>query len=410
MEKVLVTGMGAICSIGHNLDQIWGNLLNGKSGLGPITLIDLEDFNTQVACEVKDFDPAEFLPKKEVRRRDRFQYFSAIAVQEALKASGLSITEENAPRVGVFISTGVGGLGAVEEGIHTIVKVSPRKVNPFLIPMLMANGAASLVSIDHGSKGPAMSITSACASGQDGIGIAWMMLRAGMIDIAIAGASEACITQLALAGFERMGAISKRGINEPTPSPFDKNRDGLVMGEGAGILILETESHANARGANAIAEIAGYAATMDAHHITAPHEEGEGGSRAMESALLIGRIALDEVNYINAHGTGTLLNDVAETRAIKNTFKSKAYQIPVSSSKSMTGHLMGATGALETIICVLAIRDNVLPPTINYVEPDPECDLDYVPNQAREGDVKVAMTNAFGFGGHNSVIVVKEYT
>ena len=207
-----------------------------------------------------------------------------------------------------------------------------------------------------------------------------------------------------------MGAISKRGINEPTPSPFDKNRDGLVMGEGAGILILETESHANARGANAIAEIAGYAATMDAHHITAPHEEGEGGSRAMESALLIGRIALDEVNYINAHGTGTLLNDVAETRAIKNTFKSKAYQIPVSSSKSMTGHLMGATGALETIICVLAIRDNVLPPTINYVEPDPECDLDYVPNQAREGDVKVAMTNAFGFGGHNSVIVVKEYT
>jgi beta-ketoacyl-acyl-carrier-protein synthase II len=409
MERILVTGMGGICSIGNNVGQIWENLINGVSGLGPITLFDPEGLKVKVVCEVKDFDPGKHFPVRKVRRRDRYQHFAAIAVQEALMQSGLTVTEENAPRIGVLISTGVGGIGSVEEGVRTILEAGPRKVNPFVITMMMANGASGLVGIDHGPKGPALAVASACASGQDGIGIAWMMLRAGMIDVAIAGASEATITQLSVAAFARIGATSKRGLDEPTPSPFDRNRDGLVIGEGAGVIILETESHAKTRGADILAEIVGYAATADAFHITAPHEEGRGGSRAMKRALESGKIGLDEVNYINAHGTGTPLNDVAETRAIKNTFGKKAYDVPVSSSKSMTGHMMGATGALETIICVQAIRDNVLPPTINYVDPDPECDLDYVPNEARPEKINVALTNAFGFGGHNAVLVVKEY-
>lgn len=409
MEKILVTGMGAICSVGKNLDQIWENLLNGVSGIGPITNFTPEGIIVQVACEVKEFEPTEFIPVKEVRRRDRYQHFAAIAVNEALAQSGLTITEENASRIGIIISTGIGGVGSFEHGIRTVAELGPRKVNPFVIPMLMANGASGLVGIDHGIKGPALSVSSACASGQDGIGMAWMMLRSGMIDAAIVGASEAPITQFGVAAFERIGAISKRGVDGQTPSPFDKNRDGLVIGEGAGILVLETENHAKARGAEVHAEIIGYSATSDAFHITAPHEEGAGGSRAMLGALSSAGIDLHDVDYINAHGTGTQLNDIAETRAIKNSFGKKAYELPISSTKSMTGHMMGATGALETIICVQAIRNHVLPPTINYVEPDPECDLDYVPNEAREADVKVAITNAFGFGGHNAVLAIKEY-
>lgn len=409
MEKILVTGMGAICSVGNNLGQMWENLLNGVSGIGPITLFNPKDLNVHVACEVKDFDPTLDLPSKEVRRRDRYQHFAAVAVKEALSQSGLPITEESAPKIGVIISTGIGGVGSLESGIQSVAEMGPRKVNPFVIPMLMANGASGLVGIDHGVKGPALAVSSACASGQDGVGVGWMMLRSGMIDAAIVGASEAPIIQFSVAAFDRIGAISSRGIDEHTPSPFDKNRDGLVIGEGAGVMVLETESHAKARGAEVLAEIAGYASTADAYHITAPHEEGVGGSQAMQGALSIAGIDLNEVDYINAHGTGTPLNDVAETRAIKNTFKEVAYDIPISSTKSMTGHMMGATGALEAIICVQAINNNVIPPTINYMEPDPECDLDYVPNEARDANVKVAITNAFGFGGHNAVLAIKEY-
>jgi len=409
MEKILVTGMGGICSVGKSVEQIWENLLNGVPGVGLITLFNPEDLNVQIACEVKDFDPSHYLPSKEVRRRDRYQHFAAVAVKEALSQSELPITEENASRIGVIISTGIGGVGSLEDGIRTLIELGPRKVNPFAIPMLMANGASGLVGIDYGVKGPALSVSSACASGQDGIGVAWMMLRSGMIDVAITGASEAPITQFGVAAFDRIGAISSRGVNDHTPSPFDKYRDGLVIGEGAGVMVLETESHAKARGVEVLAELAGYSATADAYHITAPHEEGIGGSKAMQGALSIAGIDIHEVDYINAHGTGTPLNDVAETRAIKNTFKEKAYDIPISSTKSMTGHMMGATGALEAIICIQAVRNNILPPTINYVEPDPECDLDYVPNEAREADVKVAITNAFGFGGHNAVLAIKEY-
>jgi 3-oxoacyl-[acyl-carrier-protein] synthase II len=409
MEKIVVTGMGAICSIGNDLEQIWKNLLNGVSGIGSITLFNPEGLNVQVVCEVKDFDPVLHISPKEGRRRDRYQHFAAVAVKEALSQSGLIVTEENAPKIGVIISTGIGGVGSLEDGIRTLVEMGPRKVNPFVIPMLMANGASGLVGIDYGIKGPALSVSSACASGQDGIGVGWMMLRSGMVDVAIVGASEAPITQFGVAAFDKIGAISSRGINDHTPSPFDKNRDGLVVGEGAGVMVLETESHAKARGAEIFAEIAGYSATADAYHITAPHEEGVGGSRAILGALTIAGIDVHEVDYINAHGTGTQLNDVAETRAIKNAFKDKAYDIPVSSTKSMTGHMMGATGALEAIICVQAVNNNVLPPTINYLEPDPECDLDYVPNEARDANVRVAITNAFGFGGHNAVLVIKEY-
>jgi 3-oxoacyl-(acyl-carrier-protein) synthase len=378
-EKIVITGMGAICAVGHNVADTWENIKNGVSGLGPITLFDAEDFLVQAACEVKDFNPAEHIPARDARRRDRHQQFSAVAVAEALQQSGIEVNEENAGRIGVVISSAIGGISTLEE---------------------------SVISID---KGPAFSVASACASGQDGIGMAWMMLRAGMLDVAIAGACESTISPVGVAAFDRLQATSRRGPGEKTPSPFDKDRDGLIVGEGSAILILERESHAKARGAEILAELAGYAATADAFHITAPAEDGAGGSKAMRLALDIAGINFDEVDYINAHGTGTPLNDVSETLAIKSAFGEQAYSIPVSSTKSMTGHMMGATGALETIFCAHAVRENVLPPTINYQTPDPDCDLDYVPNEARAKDVKVAISNAFGFGGHNAVVAVREY-
>ena len=410
MEKIVVTGTGAICSVGHTTEEVWKNVLEGISGLGPITLFDAEDYLVKVACEVKNFDPANYIPPKETRRRDRYQHFSVVAVQEALAQSGLEITEENAPRIGVVISTSVGGIGTIEGAIIRMFEIGHRKLNPFLIPMFMADGAAGLVGIDYGPQGPAIAVTSACASGQDGIGIAWMMLRSGVIDVAIAGASEAPITRLGVAAFDRLGATSHRGPSEPTPSPFDLNRDGVVIGEGAAILILETESHAKTRGAEILVELAGYAATSDAHHITAPQEEGLGGCRAMKEALKVSGINPEQIDYINAHGTGTPLNDVAETKAIKSAFGKHAYETLISSTKSMTGHMMGATGALETVLCIQAVRENMIPPTINYYTPDPDCDLDYVPNEARQREVAIAMSNAFGFGGHNAVLVVRQFS
>jgi beta-ketoacyl-acyl-carrier-protein synthase II len=408
-EKIVITGLGAVNAVGNTVDQTWDNIVNGVSGLGPITLFDHSDCLVHVACETKGFDPTQYVDAREMRRRDRYELFSAAAVSQALKQSGLEITEENAPRIGTVISAAIGGIQALEDGVLEIDRGGPRRASPFLIPMLMPNGAAGLAGIDTGAKGPALSVASACASGQDGIGTAWMMLRAGMIDAAIAGAAEAAIVKTAVAAFDRMQAMSRRGLEDGTPSPFDKNRDGLVIGEGAAILILETESHAKARGANILAELAGYASSADAYHITAPHSEGIGGSQAIRNALQTAGVNLDGVDYINAHGTGTQLNDLSETRAIKAVFGDGAYDVPISSTKSMTGHMMGATGALEALFCVLAIRNSVLPPTINYKEPDPELDLDYVPNTARETEINVAITNAFGFGGHNAVLVVRKY-
>lgn len=406
-EKIVITGLGTVNALGNTVESTWKNITTGVSGLGPITLFDASDNLVKVACEVKNFDPTEYLEPREVRRRDRYELFSAAAVAQALKHSGLEITEKNAPRIGTIISAAIGGIMALEEGVVDVYTGGPRRASPFLIPMLMPNGAAGLAGIDHGAKGPALSVASACASGQDGIGTAWMMLRSGMIDVAIAGGAEAAICKTAVSAFDRMGATSRRTAG--TPSPFDKNRDGLVIGEGAAILIMETESHAKKRGANILAELAGYSASADAYHITAPHETGAGGSQAIGNALAAAGADLDDVDYINAHGTGTSLNDLSETRAIKTVFGERAYGIPVSSTKSMTGHMMGATGALEALFLVLAIREGIIPPTINYVEPDPDCDLDYVPNKAREVKMEVAITNAFGFGGHNAVLVVRKY-
>jgi 3-oxoacyl-[acyl-carrier-protein] synthase II len=408
-EKVVITGMGTVNSIGHSLKETWENIIKGVSGMGPITAFDTSQFLVKVACEVKDFDPAEYLGAREARRRGSFEQFATVAANEAIAQAGLVVDEENAHRVGVIVSSAIGGMNALEESHRLLLEEGPRRINPFAIPMLMPNGAAGMIGIDHGLRGPSFSVASACASGQDAIGLAWMMLRAGIIDVALAGAGEATITPLGIAAFDRVGAMSRRGPDTHTPTPFDVDRDGLVMGEGAAILVLECEGHAQERGAEILAELAGYAATADAHHITAPAENGAGGARAMQAALDIAGLNTEQIDYINAHGTATRLNDVAETRAIKLVFGERAYQVPVSSTKSMTGHMMGATGALETIFCTKAVRENVLPPTINLQNPDPECDLDYVPNEARQQQVNVAISNAFGFGGHNAVLVVRGY-
>lgn len=409
-EKIVITGMGTINGVGKSVKQSWEKVTNGVSGLGPITQFDTSDFLVKVACEVKDFDPTQIVDAREARRRDRYELFAAYAVAEAMEQSGLEINEANGRRVGVVISAAIGGLNALEESAIIVHEQGPRRASPFMIPMMMPNGAAGLAGIDYGAKGPALSVASACASGQDGIGMAWLMLRAGLIDAAIAGGAESTITPVAVAAFDRMQAMSRRGLEDGTPSPFDKNRDGLVMGEGAGVLILETESHAKARGAEILAELAGYAASADAYHITAPSEDGAGGSQAIKSALDSAGLGIEDVDYVNAHGTGTPLNDLSETRAIKSVFGERAYDIAVSSTKSMTGHMMGATGALEAIFCAMAVQHDLIPPTINYVEPDPDCDLDYVPNAARETKVRVALTNAFGFGGHNAVLAVRKYS
>ncbi|MBX3049416.1 MAG: beta-ketoacyl-ACP synthase II [Anaerolineales bacterium] len=406
-EKIVITGMGTVNAVGKSVEESWQNAVNGVSGLGPITLFDSSDHLVKVACEIKDFDPTLYVDPRETRRRDRYELFAAAAAQQAIQQSGLEITEKNAARIGTVISAAVGGLTSMEEGVLAAFQEGPRRVSPFMIPMLMPNGAAGLVGIDHGPKGPALSVASACASGQDGIGTAWMMLRSGMIDVAIAGAAEAVITKTAVSAFDRMQAMSRR--LEGTPSPFDKRRDGLVIGEGAAVLVMETESHAKARGATILAELAGYSSSADAYHITAPHSEGIGGAQAIRNALDVAGINLDQVDYINAHGTGTVLNDLSETRAIKSVFGEQAYKLAVSSTKGVTGHMMGATGALETIFCVQTIRNGLIAPTINYLEPDPDCDLDYVPNKARETKVDVALTNAFGFGGHNAVLAVRKY-
>lgn len=408
-ERIVITGMGSVNPLGLSVAESWQNAVAGVSGIGPITLFDPRELNIKYACEVKNFSPTSFLDPREVRRRDRFELMAAAAAREALQQSGLEVTEENARRIGVVLSSAIGGLQSLQDAIFTLKDEGARRVSPFLIPMLMSNGAAGLVSIDYGLGGPSFSVASACASGADGIGMAWLMLRAGVLDAVVAGASEATICETGVAAFDRIGAMSRREDYTTTPQPFDKERDGLVMGEGAAVLILERERHARARGAVILAELAGYAATADAFHVTAPSEDGAGAATAIRLAIETAGVLPEQVGYINAHGTGTPLNDAAETQAIKRAFGEQAYKIPVSSTKSMTGHMMGATGALEAIFCVQAVREGVLPPTINYHTPDPACDLDYIPNQAREKKIEVAISNALGFGGHNAVLVIRRY-
>ena len=411
MERIVITGMGTVNPLGITVEESWRNVVNGVSGVGPITLFDPSALNVHFAAEVKGFEPDKYMDAKEARRRDRFEQLGAAAAKDALASSGIEITEANAGRIGVLVSSAIGGIKSLQDAVIMNHTEGPRRVSPFLIPMLMPNGAAGMIAIDLQIKGPCFSVASACASGSDGIGTAFLMLKAGMIDAALAGAAEMTICAVGVAAFDRVGAMSRRNDDySMAPQPFDKNRDGLVMGEGAAVVVLERESDAKARGANILAELAGYGATADAFHVTAPHEQGAGGSAAMRMALDSAKANTDELGYINAHGTGTPLNDQSETRAIKAAFGEAAYQIPISSTKSMTGHMMGATGALEVIFCVQAIREGILPPTIHYETPDPECDLDYIPNEAREKKIDLAISNAFGFGGHNAVLAIRKYS
>jgi 3-oxoacyl-[acyl-carrier-protein] synthase II len=409
-DKIVITGMGTVNPLGLSVKETWENALNGVSGVGPITLFDSSRLLVHIACEVKGFKPENYMEVKEARRRDRYEQLAAAAAKEAIAQAGLQVDGDERGRVGVVMSSAIGGIATIHDMVITLIKDGPRRISPFTIPMIMANGAAGLISIDNGFRGPSLSVASACASGIDGIGTAWMLLRSGMIDVAIAGGCEATITEVGVGAFDRVGAMSRRNEDySMTPQPFDLNRDGLVMGEGAAALVLERESHARQRGVEIMAELAGYGATADAFHITAPAEDGSGGAAAIRQALASAEVLHEQVGYVNAHGTGTELNDLSETKAIKSALGAQAFQIPVSSTKSMTGHMMGATGALETILCVRAVQTGALPPTIHYQTPDPRCDLDYIPNQARERKIEVAINNAFGFGGHNAVLVVRAY-
>ena len=410
MDRIVITGMGSVNPIGLSVQESWRNALNGISGVAPISLFNPERVPVKIACEVKDFIPQDYMDAKDARRRDRFEQFALAAAKEAISQAGLEINEKSVQRIGVVISAAIGGIITTQDAFTTLATDNARRVSPFAIPMLMPNGAAGMVAIEYGIQGPCMGVVSACASGLDAIGTAWLYLQASIVDAAIAGASEATISEIGIALFDRLGAMSRRNEDySMTPSPFDLNRDGIVMGEGSAVLVLEREEYARKRGAVILAELAGYAATADAFHITAPSEDGSGGARAIKLALESASISPHDVGYINAHGTATELNDLSETLAVKSAFNTHACEIPISSTKSMTGHMMGATGALETIFCVQAIRTGFLPPTIHYQTPDPRCDLDIIPNQAREKAIEVAVNNAFGFGGHNAVLVLRKY-
>jgi len=409
-RRVVITGVGVISPVGNDADTFWKSLQEGKSGIDKITSFDASDYPTQIAGEVKNFDPEQYMDKREVRRTDRYVQFALAAAKMAVQDAKLEITDENAEQVGVYIGSGIGGLSTWEDQHQVLIEKGPRRVSPFFIPMMIANMASGLVSIEYGAKGPTSSAITACATGTNAIGDAFRLIQHGHADVMITGGAEATIRPMAMAGFCAMKAMSTRN-DEPQKAsrPFDRDRDGFVMGEGAGILILEELEHAKKRGATIIAEVIGYGMSADAHHITAPAPGGEGAARCMRMALRDAEVAPEAVGYINAHGTSTDQGDIAETMAIKSVFGEQAYKLAVSSTKSMTGHLLGATGGIEAIATAFALRDQVLPPTINLENPDPECDLDYVPHVARKADVDVAISNTFGFGGHNATIVLKRY-
>ncbi|WP_078555216.1 beta-ketoacyl-ACP synthase II [Bacillus alkalicellulosilyticus] len=407
--RVVVTGVGAVTPIGLDAETFWNNAISGVSGIGPLTRVDASKFPISVSAEVKDFDPSVFMDKKEARKMDRFTQFAVASSLMALKDASLEITEDIAPRVGVWIGSGIGGMETYQEQFRAFEQKGYRRVSPFFVPMMIPDMASGQVSIITGAKGINSCSVTACASGTNSIGDAFKVIQRGDADIMITGGAEAPITDMAVAGFCSAKAVSTNEDPQTASRPFDANRDGFVMGEGAGILILESLESALARGAKIYAEIVGYGATGDAYHVTAPAPEGEGGARAMKQALNDGGIQPEEVQYMNAHGTSTLYNDKFETMALKKVFGEHAYKLAVSSTKSMTGHLLGAAGAVEAILTVRAIKDGIIPPTINYETPDPECDLDYVPNEARKQEVNVAMSNSLGFGGHNATLVFKKY-
>ncbi len=409
-RRVVVTGMGCICPVGNNVGESWDALLAGKSGAGLITLFDASRNKTRFAAEVKGFDAAAAFGAREARKMDRFTQFATAATMEALENSGLKIDETNRDRIGILIGTGIGGIGTLMEQVEVMRERGADRVSPFLIPMMISDSAAGMLAIRVGARGPNMAIATACASGNNAIGDAVETIRRGSADAMIAGGSEASLVPLAMAGMNVMGALSTRNDDPQTASrPFDKDRDGFLMGEGAGILILEALEHAQARGANILCELNGYGTTDDAHHISAPAENGAGAAISMKLALENANLNITDIDYINAHGTSTPLNDKSETAAIKTVFGEQAYNIPVSSTKSMTGHLLGASGAVEAVFSIMAIREGILPPTINYQTPDPQCDLDCVPNQPRKVSAKHVMSNSFGFGGHNATLVFSRF-
>jgi 3-oxoacyl-[acyl-carrier-protein] synthase II len=409
-RRVVITGLGLTTPLGIGLDNVWKRILDGQSGVGPITRFDASSHDTRIAAEVKDFRPEEYIPPKELRRMDLFIQYALAATKIAVQDAGLDMNSEDAERVGVIVGTGLGGLPTLEKYHAVLLERGPGRISPFFIPMLIANEAPGNIAIQYGMKGPNLSIVTACATGAHSIGNAFRVIQYGDADVMVAGGTEANLTPLTVGGFNALRALSvKNDAPEKASRPFDKERDGFVIGEGAGIVILEELERARARGAKIYAEVAGYGYNGDAYHITAPCPDGDGSIRCMRMALRDAAIGPEAVDYINAHGTSTELNDSSETIAIKQVFGERAYAIPVSSTKSMIGHLLGAAGAVEAIFSVLAIRDQVCPPTINYEHPDPECDLDYVPNTARRAKIDVVLSNSFGFGGTNAVLAFKRF-
>lgn len=408
-QRVVITGVGVLSPIGNDAKTSWENALNGVNGIDKITRIDTDPYNVHLASELKDFNIENFIEKKEARRMDRFTQYALVAAREAVQDAKLEINEDNANNIGVWIGAGIGGMETFENAHNTLLNKGPRRVSPFFVPMLIPDMATGQVSIDLGAKGPNGSTVTACATGTNSIGEAFKIIQRGDADAMITGGTEAPITDMAIAGFSASRALSTNDDPETACRPFQIGRDGFVMGEGAGIVVLESLESAKARGAEIYAEVVGYGTTGDAYHITAPAPEGEGGSRAMQAAIDDAGIEAKDIQYLNAHGTSTPVGDLTEVQAIKNTFGDASKSLKVSSTKSMTGHLLGATGGIEAIFSALSIRDSRIAPTIHVESPDPECDLDFVPNTAQDLDITYAMSNSLGFGGHNAVLVFKKF-
>jgi 3-oxoacyl-[acyl-carrier-protein] synthase II len=409
-RRVVITGLGSITPLGLNTTEFWQALLAGKSGVGPITYFDVSEYATRIAAQVQGLKPEEHFDKKEVRRLDPFAQYAIIAAREAIKQSGLNLEKVDKNRVGVIVGSGIGGILSFEHEVRKLIEHGPKRVSPFFIPQMISNIAAGHISMEFGFKGPNYATVSACATSGHAIGVAMMAIQRGDAEIMISGGSESAITPMGISGFISMKAMSTLNENPAKASrPFDLNRDGFVMGEGSGIVVLEEHDQAVARGAKIVAELSGFGFTADAYHLTAPAPGGEGAARAMQQCIHDGALAVEDIDYINAHGTSTPYNDKNETAAIKTVFGERAYELSISSTKSMTGHMLGAAGAVELIVSALAVSENKIPPTINYETPDPECDLDYTPNEAIDREVRAAISNTFGFGGHNACISLKKY-
>ncbi len=410
-RRVVVTGMGIICPTGNSVEEAWANIAAGKTGIRTIQRFDTSQLENHFGGEVRNFDPEEFLGRREARRTDRVTQLALYAAQQAFADSGLSITDENRYRVGVIVGSGIGGISTLFEGIRDFLAKGAKFVSPLLVPMMLPDSPSAKISMTFGTRGPNFAISTACATGNDCLGHATAMIRSGQIDVAISGSTEAGLVELAIASFNNMTAISRRNHDpERASRPFDRDRDGFVIGEGSAVLVLEELEHARARGAKIYAEVLGYGQTSDAYHVTAPLDTGDGAAEAMRQALLNARLRPEDIDYINAHGTSTPLNDVAETLAMKQVMGDHAHQVAISSTKSMTGHLMGAGGSVEAVFTIMALRHNFVPPTINLDNQDPQCDLNYTPHVGVPREINIAMSNSFGFGGHNAVLVLSKYS